>query len=86
MYYFDNPGGMIPSWLVNWAAKVSKGYRKWQSLANLFQTMNSLHSYLSSMCWAELIFSETDISAFLAFTQSHIYSLTIVCSHDNSLN
>ncbi|NXN15528.1 PPCT protein, partial [Indicator maculatus] len=21
MYYFDNPGGMIPSWLVNWAAK-----------------------------------------------------------------
>lgn len=24
MYYFDNPGGMIPSWLVNWAAKVSK--------------------------------------------------------------
>lgn len=22
MYYFDNPGGMIPSWLINWAAKV----------------------------------------------------------------
>ena len=22
MYYFDNPGGQIPSWLVNWAAKV----------------------------------------------------------------
>uniref|UniRef100_A0A8D0GT69 Phosphatidylcholine transfer protein n=1 Tax=Sphenodon punctatus TaxID=8508 RepID=A0A8D0GT69_SPHPU len=21
MYYYDNPGGMIPSWLVNWAAK-----------------------------------------------------------------
>ncbi|CAM2101986.1 unnamed protein product [Caretta caretta] len=21
MYYFDNPGGMIPSWLINWAAK-----------------------------------------------------------------
>ncbi|XP_039937866.1 phosphatidylcholine transfer protein isoform X1 [Hirundo rustica] len=21
MYYFDNPGGKIPSWLVNWAAK-----------------------------------------------------------------
>ncbi|XP_059936473.1 phosphatidylcholine transfer protein [Mesoplodon densirostris] len=21
MYYFDNPGGQIPSWLVNWAAK-----------------------------------------------------------------
>ncbi|XP_038013378.1 phosphatidylcholine transfer protein isoform X2 [Motacilla alba alba] len=21
MYYFDNPGGMIPTWLVNWAAK-----------------------------------------------------------------
>ncbi|KGL78196.1 Phosphatidylcholine transfer protein, partial [Tinamus guttatus] len=21
MYYFDNPGGMLPSWLVNWAAK-----------------------------------------------------------------
>ncbi|MEQ2222039.1 hypothetical protein ILYODFUR_021838 [Ilyodon furcidens] len=20
--YFDNPGGMIPTWLVNWAAKV----------------------------------------------------------------
>lgn len=23
MNYFDNPGGMIPTWLVNWAAKVS---------------------------------------------------------------
>lgn len=22
--YFDNPGGMIPTWLVNWAAKVSE--------------------------------------------------------------
>lgn len=22
MNYFDNPGGMIPTWLVNWAAKV----------------------------------------------------------------
>lgn len=22
MYYFDNPGGQIPSWLINWAAKV----------------------------------------------------------------
>ena len=22
MYYFDNPGGMIPTWLINWAAKV----------------------------------------------------------------
>lgn len=21
--YFDNPGGSIPTWLVNWAAKVS---------------------------------------------------------------
>ncbi|XP_028393738.1 phosphatidylcholine transfer protein-like [Dendronephthya gigantea] len=21
MYYFDNPGGMIPTWLINWAAK-----------------------------------------------------------------
>uniref|UniRef100_A0A8C5QYH0 Phosphatidylcholine transfer protein n=1 Tax=Leptobrachium leishanense TaxID=445787 RepID=A0A8C5QYH0_9ANUR len=21
MYYFDNPGGSIPSWLINWAAK-----------------------------------------------------------------
>lgn len=21
--YFDNPGGMIPTWLINWAAKVS---------------------------------------------------------------
>lgn len=24
MNYFDNPGGMIPTWLVNWAAKVSQ--------------------------------------------------------------
>ncbi|MBN3300604.1 PPCT protein, partial [Amia calva] len=23
MNYFDNPGGMIPTWLINWAAKVS---------------------------------------------------------------
>lgn len=21
MYYFDNPGGQIPSWVINWAAK-----------------------------------------------------------------
>uniref|UniRef100_A0A8C0N4G4 Phosphatidylcholine transfer protein n=2 Tax=Canis lupus familiaris TaxID=9615 RepID=A0A8C0N4G4_CANLF len=21
MYYFDNPGGLIPSWLINWVAK-----------------------------------------------------------------
>ncbi|XP_034506420.1 phosphatidylcholine transfer protein-like, partial [Ailuropoda melanoleuca] len=23
MYYFDNPGGLIPSWLINWVAKGS---------------------------------------------------------------
>lgn len=23
MNYFDNPGGMIPAWLVNWTAKVN---------------------------------------------------------------
>ena len=22
MHYFDNPGGLIPSWLINWGAKV----------------------------------------------------------------
>lgn len=22
MHYYDNPGGMIPTWLINWAAKV----------------------------------------------------------------
>lgn len=22
MHYFDNPGGSIPTWLINWAAKV----------------------------------------------------------------
>ncbi len=22
MYYYDNPKGMIPTWLINWAAKV----------------------------------------------------------------
>lgn len=22
MHYFDNPGGLIPTWLINWAAKV----------------------------------------------------------------
>ena len=22
MYYYDNPKGMIPAWLINWAAKV----------------------------------------------------------------
>uniref|UniRef100_A0A452QAB9 Phosphatidylcholine transfer protein n=1 Tax=Ursus americanus TaxID=9643 RepID=A0A452QAB9_URSAM len=26
MYYFDNPGGQIPSWLINWVAKV----RSWE--------------------------------------------------------
>lgn len=24
MNYFDNPGGNIPTWLINWAAKVSR--------------------------------------------------------------
>lgn len=24
MKYYDNPGGSLPSWLINWAAKVSK--------------------------------------------------------------
>ena len=23
MKYYDNPGGMIPTWLINWGAKVS---------------------------------------------------------------
>jgi len=23
MYYYDNPKGMIPTWLINWAAKAS---------------------------------------------------------------
>ena len=23
MYYYDNPKGMIPTWLINWAAKVT---------------------------------------------------------------
>ena len=22
MYYYDNPKGMLPTWLINWAAKV----------------------------------------------------------------
>lgn len=22
MYYYDNPKGMIPTWLINWGAKV----------------------------------------------------------------
>lgn len=22
MHYYDNPKGMIPAWLINWAAKV----------------------------------------------------------------
>ncbi len=22
MYYYDNPKGMIPTWLINWVAKV----------------------------------------------------------------
>lgn len=29
MYYFDNPGGMIPTWLINWAAKVSHKSNFW---------------------------------------------------------
>lgn len=23
MHYYDNPKGMIPTWMINWAAKVS---------------------------------------------------------------
>lgn len=37
MNYFDNPGGMIPSWLVNWAAKVS----------GLWDVLDLLHHQLS---------------------------------------
>ena len=24
MYYYDNPKGMLPTWLINWAAKVKR--------------------------------------------------------------
>ena len=27
MYYYDNPGGSIPTMVINWAAKVTKKYR-----------------------------------------------------------
>lgn len=29
MYYFDNPGGQIPSWVINWAAKVRPQEARW---------------------------------------------------------
>ena len=27
MHYYDNPKGMIPTWLINWAAKVMYSHR-----------------------------------------------------------
>nr|KAF6296554.1 phosphatidylcholine transfer protein [Myotis myotis] len=30
MHYFDNPGGQIPSWLINWAAKIQSRI-KWDA-------------------------------------------------------
>jgi hypothetical protein len=29
MHYYDNPKGMIPSWVINWAAKVSHTHTSW---------------------------------------------------------
>ncbi|XP_073875365.1 phosphatidylcholine transfer protein isoform X6 [Macaca fascicularis] len=38
MYYFDNPGGQIPSWLINWAAKnQSRTKREAQNQRDLIQ-------------------------------------------------
>ncbi|XP_070939016.1 phosphatidylcholine transfer protein isoform X3 [Macaca nemestrina] len=70
MYYFDNPGGQIPSWLINWAAKVCwsllevhsrpclPGYHQWR-LHNskdccLFLPLEALPRGAPTRCQLEL--------------------------------
>lgn len=44
MRYYDNPKGMIPTWLINWAAKVSVYV---QSLSSIFLFLKFKISALS---------------------------------------
>uniref|UniRef100_A0A2K5DJE0 Phosphatidylcholine transfer protein n=1 Tax=Aotus nancymaae TaxID=37293 RepID=A0A2K5DJE0_AOTNA len=37
MYYFDNPGGQIPSWLINWAAKNQSRIKETQNQRDFIQ-------------------------------------------------
>lgn len=84
MYYFDNPGGMIPSWLVNWAAKVSKAwwcnYLCLLCLNNLFTASKPVFCMLSRIYVCKYVyvdiytciyifFSEMDAFIFLALRQ-----------------
>ncbi|MBZ3882742.1 Phosphatidylcholine transfer protein [Sciurus carolinensis] len=43
MFYFDNPGGQIPSWLINWAAKV-EGARHTGACGKLLTTSRAMLS------------------------------------------
>jgi len=50
MHYFDNPGGLIPSWLINWGAKVcTDKQRNNKSLTGILPSEEVINSpaYLS---------------------------------------
>ena len=35
MYYYDNPKGMIPTWLINWGAKVKMQWNPYYNCVDL---------------------------------------------------
>jgi len=45
MYYYDNPKGMLPTWLINWVAKVSK------EILHLKTSFIDLVIMLQYNCW-----------------------------------
>ena len=47
MHYYDNPGGSIPTWLINWAAKVCYLFSlKKIELENIYDSANTVVIFL----------------------------------------
>ena len=53
MHYYDNPKGMIPSWLINWAAKVNTSYHILETLSEL-KVNTSLNTFLYCILYLEV--------------------------------
>lgn len=77
MYYFDNPGGMIPSWLVNWAAKVSKAwwcnYLCLLCLNNLFTASKPVFCMLSRIYVCKYVYVDIYTCIYIFFWDGCIH-------------
>lgn len=49
MYYYDNPKGMIPTWLINWGAKVSEHLPYCYSHMTVTWPQTGVPQFLSTM-------------------------------------